>query len=120
MRREQFKETRDMAFLSLVSQKSLLTLQQNFLQLQMIRIQNDVNYYASQMDLVKKQYTNGEGDYDEDPMFIYYEQLDEQASSEKDALESQITAIQNEISSLKTLVNNNIKTSCTLNLATGS
>lgn len=110
-----------MAFLALASQKSLLTLQQNFLQLQMVRIQNDVQYYASQMDLVKKQYTNSEdGDYDDDPLYIYYEQLDEQASSEKDALESQITAIQNEISSLKTLVNNNIKTSCTLNLATGS
>ncbi|MBR1460284.1 hypothetical protein IJ596_01430 [bacterium] len=112
-----------MAFLALASQKSLLTLQQNFLQLQMVRIQNDVQYYASQMDLVKEKYrgagTDG-GSFDEDPDYLYYEQLDEQASSEKDAIESQITAIQNEISSLKTLVNNNIKTSCTLNLATGN
>ncbi len=110
-----------MAFLALASQKRLLTLQQNFLQLQMVRIQNDQQYYLSQMDMVKKMYTNSEdGDFDDDPTYIYYEQLDEQASSEKDALESQITAIQNEISSLKTLVNNNIKTSCTLNLATGN
>ncbi len=109
-----------MAFLALASQKSLLTLQQNFLQLQMVRIQNDVQYCASQMDLVKQKYRGSDGQYDEDPDYLYYEQLDEQYSSEKDALESQITAIQNEISSLKTLVNNNIKTSCTLNLATGN
>ena len=110
-----------MAFLALASQKSLLTLQQNFLQLQLIRIQNDSAYYSAQMSARKKEIgTGGDQSYEDDATYIYYEQLDEQASSEKDAIESQITAIQNEISSLKTLVNSNIKTSCTLNLASGS
>ena len=109
-----------MAFLALASQKSLLTLQQNFLQLQMIRIQNEMQFYAAEMGSIKKHYNGTDGNYEDDTMYITYEQLDEQASSEKDSLESQITAIQNEISSLKTLVNNNIKTSCTLNLATGN
>ena len=110
-----------MAFLALASQKSLLTLQQNFLQLQLIRIQNDCSFYAAQMSAIKKEIgTDSDISYDEDQTYIYYEQLDEQASSEKDAIESQITAIQNEISSLKTLVNSNIKSSCTLNLASGS
>ena len=112
-----------MAFLALACQKSLLTLQQNFLQLQLIRIQNDQHYYTAEMDAIKKSRgtgSDGDATWDEDPLYLYYEQLDEQLSSEKDAIESQITEIQNEISSLKTLVNSNIKSSCTLNLASGS
>ena len=109
-----------MAFLALASQKSLLTLQQNFLQLQLIRIQNDQHYYAAEMSSIKHQYSGSDASYDEDPLYLRYEQLDEELSSEKDAIESQITEIQNEISSLKTLVNSNIKSSCTLNIASGS
>ena len=51
--------------------------------------------------------------------YTYYQDiydLSEQLETEKDSLDSQITAIENEISGLKTMVNNNIKSSCTLNL----
>lgn len=108
---------RDMAFLALASQKSVLTLQKNFLQFQMISLQNQIQYASAMMNEVQKACEDQEDvDYTENADYIYYEQLDEQLSAEKDSIETQMTAIENEISSLKTLVNNNIKTSCTLNL----
>lgn len=110
-----------MAFLALASQRSLLNLQKNFLQLQYTSIMNQVQAAESQMAAIKKAH-NGDTGYDEseDATYLYYEQLDEQLSSEKDSIDTQMTAIENEISSLKTLVNNNVKSSCTLNLASGS
>jgi hypothetical protein len=60
--------------------------------------------------------SSGANDYTQDASYIYYEDLDDQLETEKDSLDSQLTAIENEISGLKTLVNNNIKSSCTLNL----
>lgn len=112
-----------MAFLALAGQKSLMSLQKNFLQLQLTSIMNQVQYVASQMKAIKTEYSGMEGDsadYTEDADFIYYENMDSQLETEKDLIESQITAIDNEINGLKTLVTNNIKSSCTLNLATGS
>lgn len=106
-----------MAFLALASQKSLLTLQKNFLQFQLLSIMNQTNYAASQMTAIERQYANLEdSDCSMDPNFIYYEDLSNQLETEKDSIESQITALENEISGLKTMVNNNIKSSCTLNL----
>ena len=106
-----------MAFLALASQKSLLTLQKNFLQFQLLSIMNQTNYATSQMTAIERQYANYEdSDCSTDPNFIYYEDLSNQLETEKDSIESQITALENEISGLKTMVNNNIKSSCTLNL----
>jgi len=107
-----------MAFLALASQKSLLTLQKNFLQLQYVSIQNQIQYATAQMTAVEREYSgNDDGsDYTEDADYIYYEDLSDQLETEKDSLDSQLTAIENEISGLKTLVTNNIKSSCTLNL----
>ena len=109
-----------MAFLALASQKSLLTLQKNFLQLQYTRIMNQENAAAATMAAIEKKHRGEEGwSSDTDAEYVHYEQLDEQLSTEKDSIDTQLTAIENEISSLKTLVNNNVKSSCTLNLATG-
>lgn len=106
-----------MAFLALASQKSLLTLQKNFLQLQYTSIQNQVQYATSQMTAIQREYSGQDGqDYTDDANYIYYEDLSDQLETEKDSIDSQLTAIENEISGLKTLVNNNIKSSCTLNL----
>ncbi len=105
-----------MAFLALASQKSLLTLQKNFLQFQYISIQNQIQYATAKMTEVERMYSGSEDDYTEDADYIYYEDLSDQLETEKDSLDSQLTAIDNEISGLKTLVNNNIKSSCTLNL----
>ena len=101
-----------MAFLALASQKS-------FLQFQHVSLQNQVNYAASQMAAIEREYAAmGEDapDCTEDASFIYYQDLSDQLETEKDSLDTQITAIENEISGLKTMVNNNIKSSCTLNL----
>lgn len=106
-----------MAFLALASQKSLLTLQKNFLQLQYTSIQNQVQYATSQMTAIQREYSGQDvSDYTDDANYIYYEDLSDQLETEKDSIDSQLTAIENEISGLKTLVNNNIKSSCTLNL----
>lgn len=106
-----------MAFLALASQKSLLTLQKNFLQLQYTSIQNQAQYAKSKMVDIQRECSQQEGvEYTEDADYLYFEQLDEQLGTEKDSLDSQLTEIENEISALKTLVNNNIKSSCTLNL----
>ena len=106
-----------MAFLALASQKSLLTLQKNFLQLQYTSIQNQVQYATSHMTAIQWEYSwQDDSDYTDDANYIYYEDLSDQLETEKDSIDSQLTAIENEISGLKTLVNNNIKSSCTLNL----
>jgi hypothetical protein len=110
-----------MAFLALASQKSLLTLQKNFLQLQYVSIQNQIQSATANMTAIEREYaamddSSGDNDYTQDASYIYYEDLDDQLETEKDSLDSQLTAIENEISGLKTLVNNNIKSSCTLNL----
>jgi len=111
-----------MAFLALASQKSLMMLQKNFLQLQYTSIMNQTQAASAQMTAIERQYSaaNSDGtsttDYTEDAQYIYYQDLSDQLETEKDSLDSQITAIDNEISGLKTLVQNNIKSSCTLNL----
>ena len=111
-----------MTFLALASQKSLLSLQKSFLQFQLLRIQNDMSYYAAEMGAIKKSYQelgNSDKSFEDDADYIYYEQLDEQLGAEKDSVESQMQVIENEISGLKTLVQNGIKSSCTLNMASG-
>lgn len=105
-----------MAFLALASQKSLLTLQKNFLQFQQVGIQNQIQLASAQMSAIQKEYQS----YEDDADYIYYEQLDEQLQTEKDLLDSQITELDSQISSMKTLVQNNIKSSCTLNLSGGN
>ena len=105
-----------MAFLALAGQKSLMMLQKNFLQFQQISIMNQIQVATAGMTAVEKEYSGSDDDYTEDANYIYQQQLDEQLETEKDSLDSQITALDSEISSLKTLVQNNIKSGCTLNL----
>jgi len=110
-----------MAFLALASQKSLLTLQKNFLQLQYLQISNQNQNALAQMTAIERSYAgDSTADYTNDRDYIYYEDLSDQLETEKDSLDSQLTAIDAEISSLKTMVQNSIKSSCTLNLASGS
>ncbi len=103
-----------MAFLAAAGQKAILTLQQNFLQFQYLQLQNKIRYTETCMDALR---TSGGENYTDSAEYVYYEQLDEEYETQKDALDEQITAITNEISTLKTMVQNNIKSSCTLNLS---
>ncbi len=102
-----------MSFLALDAQKSLLTLQRNQLQLELMQNMSAANLVTKEMQVIMKSNPDG---YDTDANYLYYEQMDEMYSTEKDSIESQITAIDNEISSLKTMVTNNIKNTCSLNL----
>ena len=109
-----------MAFLALASQKSLLSLQKNFIQFQMSSIMNQVSYAQAQMAAIAREYSSqDEKDYTEDADYIYYEDLDQQLETEKDLLESQRTILENEINSLNQVIKTEIKSSCTLNLAAG-
>lgn len=111
-----------MAFLALASQKSLLMLQKNFLLLQYTSISNQNQQALAKMSAIERNYAamgDDAPDYTEDPDFIYFEELSNQLETEKDSIDSQMTAIEAEISGLKTLVNNNIKSSCTLNITGG-
>ena len=75
-----------MAFLALASQKSLLTLQKNFLQFQLLSIMNQTNYAASQMTAIDRQYAGTDSDASTDPNYIYYEDLSNQLETEKDSI----------------------------------
>ena len=50
------------------------------------------------------------------PTYVQLQQEESYLETRQDSLDSQISLMENEISSLKNLVNTNIKSSCTLNL----
>ena len=105
-----------MSFLAIDAQKNYFTLQRNQLQFEMTVIMSEANRNTKNMDAIKKENPD---EYEEDENYMYYEQLDEMLETEKDSIESQITLLDNEISSLKSMVSNNIKNSCGLNLIGG-
>lgn len=107
-----------MSFLAVDAQKSLFTLQRNQLQFEQTLIMSQANWTSKEMAAYANEMDESV-DLDNDPYYIGLEQLNEQLESQQDALESQITLIDNEISSLKTLVNNDIKNTCGLNLISG-
>ena len=103
-----------MTFLAIDAQKNLFTLQKSQLQFEQTLVMSRTNYITKQMGLRAEQL--GNNDPDSDPTYIALQQQESYLETRQDSLDSQITLIENEISSLKNLVNNNIKSSCTLNL----
>ena len=71
-----------MAFLALASQKSLMTLQKNFLQFQYLSIMNQIQYATSQMTAIEREYASSDADCTEDADYIYYEDLSDQLETE--------------------------------------
>lgn len=112
-----------MSFLAIDAQKNYFILQRNQLQFEMTVIMQDALENTKKMDAIKKDYGSrtgtDKGSYDEDPNYLYFEQMDEMLESEKESIDAQIQLLDSEISSLKTMVNNNIKNSCSLNLIGG-
>ena len=106
-----------MAFLALASQKSLLSLQKSFVQMQQITLMNEIDQIHTQMGLIKRE--NPEN-YGENDKYIFYEEQDETLSEQKESLDSQITEIQQMIQSLTSQVKQEIQSSCKLNYAGGS
>lgn len=107
-----------MSFLAVDAQKSLFTLQRNQLQFEQTLVMNQANWTSKEMAQYSKD-VGDDADLDSDPYYIQLQQTEEILESRQDALDSQIQLIDNEISSLKQLVNNNIKNSCGLNLIGG-
>lgn len=108
-----------MTFLALDAQKNLFTLQKSQLQFEQTLVMSRANYITKQMGYRAQELQDQEIDTDDDPTYIQLQQEEAYLETRQDSLDSQISLIENEISSLKNLVNSNIKSSCTLNLIGG-
>ena len=112
-----------MTFLAIDSQKSLLTLQKSQLQFEQTLVTNQANWIMNEMSArseeLEEANPNGTVDLDNDPYYVMLQQQEEYLTTRQDALDSQISLLDNEISSMKTMVQNNIKSSCGLNLISG-
>ena len=105
-----------MTFLAIDAQKNLFTLQKSQLQFEQTLIMSRANYVTKQMGY-RAQYVEGlGGDLDSDPTYIELQQEESYLETRQDSLDSQISLMENEIASLRNLVNTNIKSSCSLNL----
>ena len=107
-----------MTFLAIDSQKSLFTLQKNQLQFEQTLVMNQANWVSKEMGYLSEQYDSEEssGELEDDPYYITLQQQEEYLTTRQDTLDTQINLLDNEISSMKQLVTNNIKNSCDLNL----
>ena len=101
-----------MAFLALASQKSLLQLERNFLGLQQVYLNNELQEATATMRNFEQAYD----EYEDNPQYQYWSAIETKLEAEQNSLETQITAIDNELNSLKNLLGNSIKSSCTLNI----
>lgn len=110
-----------MSFLAVDAQKSLFTLQRNQLQFEQTLIMNQANWTSKEMGHYADEMQDQDSGYDldSDPYYVSLQKTEEYLESRQDSLDSQIQLLDNEISSMKTMVNNNIKNSCGLNLIGG-
>lgn len=106
-----------MSFLAMASQKSLFTLQKSQLEYEYTILMSRTNVITSQMADYAQ--AKEEEDLDEDPFYIALEKTSEYLQTEAESVKSQIDVMEQEINSLKTMVNNGIKNTCSLNLIGG-
>ena len=107
-----------MTFLAIDSQKSLFTLQKSQLQFEQTLIMNQANWLAKEMGN-RAEELGTDADIDQDPYYITLQKQEEYLTTRQNALDTQISLLDNEISSMKTMDQNNIKSSCSLNLIGG-
>ncbi len=109
-----------MTFLALDSQRSLFMLQKSQVTFEMTLIMNQANWVMKEMDAYQAEAEELNGgqtvDLDNDPYYLSLQQEEEYLTVRQASLEEQITLLDNSISSMKTMAQNNIKTSCGLNL----
>lgn len=108
-----------MTFLAIDAQKNLFTLQKSQLQFERTLVMSRANYITKQMGYRAQELEDKEINTDDDPTYIQLQQEESYLETRQDSLDSQISLMNDEINSLKTLVQNNIKSSCTLNLIGG-
>lgn len=107
-----------MTFLAIDSQKSLFTLQKSQLQFEQTLIMNQANWLAKEMGN-RAEEIGTDGDIDNDPYYVSMQKQEEYLTTRQNTLDTQISLLDNEIASMKTMVQNNIKSSCGLNLIGG-
>ena len=108
-----------MTFLALDAQKNLFTLQKSQLQFEQTLVMSRCNYITKQMGYRAQELEDSGVDTDDDPTYVALQQEESYLETRQDSLDSQISLMETEINSLKTLVSNNIKSACTLNLIGG-
>lgn len=108
-----------MTFLAIDAQKNLFTLQKSQLQFEQTLVMSRANYITKQMGYRAQELEDQDIDVDVDPTYQMLQQEESYLETRQDSLDSQISLMENEISSLKNLVNNNIKSACSLNLIGG-
>ncbi len=110
-----------MTFLAVDSQRNLFTLQRNQLQFEQTLVQSQVNWLQKEMGYVQQQFNqnNPDGTIDEDPYYLQLQKQEEYLTTRTQAIETQVNTLNEEISSSKQIVQNNIKSSCGLNLIGG-
>ncbi len=104
-----------MTFLAIDAQKNLFTLQKSQLQFEQTLVMSRANYITKLMGN-RADELGDDVDLEDDPTYVQLQQEESYLETRQDTLDSQISLMENEISSLKNLVTSNIKTSCTLNL----
>ncbi len=107
-----------MSFLAMASQKGLFTLQKSQLEYEYTILMSRTNCITSQMSEYARA-AGDEADLDEDPFYVELEKTSEYLQTQADSVKSQIDVMEQEINSLKTMVNNGIKNTCALNLIGG-
>ncbi len=108
-----------MTFLAIDAQKNLFTLQKSQLQFEQTLVMSRANFITKQMGYRAQELEDAEIDTDDDPTYLALQQQESYLETRQDSLDSQISLMENEISSLKNLVTSNIKSSCALNLIGG-
>jgi len=109
-----------MTFLAIDSQKNLFTIQKSQLQFEQSLVSNRYNIIAKEIDKLQSAHSQDTNyDMQSDPQYILLQREDDYLSTRKDALDAQIQVLDTEISSMKSLVQNNIKSSCGLQLLGG-
>ena len=108
-----------MTFLAIDAQKNLFTLQKSQLQFEQTVVMSRANYITKQMGYRAQELDDAGVDVDDDPTYKLLQQEESYLETRQDSLDSQISLMENEISSLKNLVTNNIKSACSLNLIGG-
>ena len=107
-----------MTFLAIDSQKNLFMLQKSQLQFEQMLIMNQANWLSKEMG-DRAEFLGTDVDLDNDPLYVNLQKQEEILTTRQNTLDTQIQLLDNEISSMKTLVTNNIKSGSTLNLIGG-
>lgn len=108
-----------MSFLMLASQKTLFNLKKSQLQFEWTVNMNRFNSYQQQA----ADYASSKGDdyeIENDATYIALEKYEHYYEITADAIKSQIDTLDQEINNMKTMVQNDLKSTCALNLIGGS